>query len=792
MKKVCYLLLTALLLFVTSAMAQLPVKKMDNVPGIKSVRVKISELKMQQNNEPNPGKIKEVKEMPLRSSLTTFKKLNEIINNRRHQSLKAPDEGSNGEEQPMQVPILSSNTGPETIWSNFLASTFNEAIGVPPDPNGDVGPSQVVAMMNAGIKVFEKRGVTDPPLTTPSGTSDKEPKAQLFIPLDNFFSPVLPSGSYTSDPHVRYDRLSKRWFIDAIEVNESFENNFVFLAVSDGDRITDSSSFNYFAFPSAIFPFDPNVSFLPFLDFPSLGVDKNSVLIGGDAFFDDSINTVAYIIDKKGLINGQIGGAIAVVGSYDFNTGNSWGMYAPQGAQNGDAKAPKSFFAGVSFHQFGFEPLPYGEINLVTIGYNAHNIPNSFSETSFKVDRFNFPRVITAPGSLIFIDPNDTKLLNAAIYTNKFTKKASLWTAHAIGVNQWGNYVPDSVFNNEARTASRFYEFADIYTGPTIKQHGTLFDNTQSNGRKAVNFFDPSIASNGQGQALLGGTTASFMQYLNVFIAGHNYKASAGSLSSPQKATTTGAIYDLFSPRWGDFSQTVVDPEDDQTMWTFQEYTATDGNFGVRAVQIKAPPPATPMPVGTLSNGRDTTVSIIGVSVNNSGFFDPGNDTAGPGYNRLTVKTTGGITADVVSFINPTKFRLHLNIKNKTPGTYTLVITNPDGQVVTTDFTLISSSSLVTQHSLNNTLTNLINTTTIYPNPTSGEVTMAIDAVKAAKGNILLLDVNGKKMLERNLTLNKGTNETTLSLAGLSNGTYIAAIYDANNVLIATHVVVKQ
>src|SRR5438093_8742953 len=46
--------------------------------------------------------------------------------------------------------------------------------------------------------------------------------------------------------------------------------------------------------------------------------------------------------------------------------------------------------------------------------------------------------------------------------------------------------------------------------------------------------------------------------------------------------------------RWGDYSQTWVDPSDDQTLWTFQEYCPARNTWATRAIQLKAPPPATP------------------------------------------------------------------------------------------------------------------------------------------------------------------------------------------------------
>ena len=67
-------------------------------------------------------------------------------------------------------------------------------------------------------------------------------------------------------------------------------------------------------------------------------------------------------------------------------------------------------------------------------------------------------------------------------------------------------------------------------------------------------------------------------------------------------------------------------------------------------------------------------ITLEGVDVDNRGFFDPGKEKGGPGYNRLKVKSTGGVTVSDIQFINPTKISFKLNIKGKAPGSYTLKV----------------------------------------------------------------------------------------------------------------------
>ena len=54
--------------------------------------------------------------------------------------------------------------------------------------------------------------------------------------------------------------------------------------------------------------------------------------------------------------------------------------------------------------------------------------------------------------------------------------------------------------------------------------------------------------------------------------------------------------------RWGDFSSTVVDPLDDLSLWTLQEYAATNNNWGTwwGEVSMGGPTPTqSPTPTAT-------------------------------------------------------------------------------------------------------------------------------------------------------------------------------------------------
>jgi hypothetical protein len=134
--------------------------------------------------------------------------------------------------------------------------------------------------------------------------------------------------------------------------------------------------------------------------------------------------------------------------------------------------------------------------------------------------------------------------------------------------------------------------------------------------------------------------------------------------------------------RWGDFSQTVVDPADDQTLWTFQEYADAVNSWGVRVMKLIAPPPATPASASPSSIRRGVAsidVTITGTSSGGSAFFDPG-----AGFpNRIAASLSGGVTVNSTTFVNPTTVTINISTVGAPVGPKDVTIVNPDTQAQT-------------------------------------------------------------------------------------------------------------
>jgi len=540
---------------------------------------------------------------------------------------------------------------PQTIGTSFLAMKVSESGYIPPDTQGDVGPTQVLAVSNGRIKVFSKAGVL----------------GGLNSDLDVFFNSVR-NGAAVVDPHIRYDRLSGRWIV--IGINVQAAPNRVVIAVSSGSTITNSASFTFFQFtenlPGAI---------SGFADYPTLGVDKNALYIGMNMF--NAAGTAflgcnGYVINKANLI----GGTLTTTAFTFWTNGVDSGPYTPQGVDNDDPSAAEGYFIGVNSSFYGSLIIR----RVVTPGGTPSLSANLSVTTPTTTAAINVPCLGTsAPG----LDPTDWRLFAAMIHKNKISGAITLWTAHHFQVNSSG--VAD---NAGGRQGNRWYEISNLTTAPTLVQSGTMYDPAVSNPRS---FLFPSVAMSGQGHMAIGSSIGGTGTRAESIVAGRYRTDAAGTQQAFTLAQSSTTAYNLIAGdgriRWGDYSQTVVDPNDDQTMWTFQEYCDATNSWGVRAIQLKPPPPATPSAssiTDILTDQPSVNIVITGTSVSGSEFFDPGADAGGPGFtNHIAAAISGFVNVSSITFIDPTHVALTISTIGTPVGLKNVTIYNPDGQLVT-------------------------------------------------------------------------------------------------------------
>ena len=634
---------------------------------------------------------------------------------------------------------------PQSLGVSFTGGTLTDTGAFPPDCEGAVGPTQFVVFINGLIRTFNKS----------TGMAD----GIMNVSPDVFFSPVMTPVTppvvlnFTSDPQVRYDRLSGRWFMTIIDVPcknstcTKTAGNRVLIAVSDAASagvITPSTVWSLHFFQSD--PFN-------FLDYPSLGVDSKALYIGGNMF--DSTGTQflgcnGYVVNKALLLGGS-----TVVTEFAGMVPNllSDGPSSPRGVDNYDPTSNEGYFIGVS-------NLNFGSIMIRRIGDPggsptiSANIPLTVNATTSPIPVAHLGNTGGTGGRL---DAIDDRLFAAHI------RNGRLWTAHNIGVDASGVAGGTTTGSGTRRDAVRWYELSGIRSAdnggvPIVVESGTIFD-TSATVLTARQYWIPSVMVSGQGHVALGFSTAGTTFHADAATTGRLASDPAGTTESIAQYTSTSSAYNptgAGSPRrWGDYSLTTLDPIDDMTMWTIQEYCNVSNSYGCRAVKLIAPPPATPSSAPPVAAGlASTSVVVTGTQVAGSGFFDPGPDLAAPAlpFHHLSVVITNtGVfgnppTVNSASYIDPTHIQLDLNTTAadaSQPGQkYNVAVTNPDGQVVT------GNGVLEVDTAVNGVGAdaNAFRLESIVPNPTTGATRIAFSVAFQTAVRLSVVDVMGREV----------------------------------------------
>jgi len=570
---------------------------------------------------------------------------------------------------PMRGPARSVPRpyNPQTVGTSFLGAQLSESGFIPPDSIGDVGPTQILVAVNGRIKIFDKAGNL----------------GGLNTSTNTFFNSVR-NGVGVSDPHVRYDRLSGRWFITIINVPAQGPNR-VLIAMSSGSTITGTSSFTFFQFQQDFGAFNSDTN--GFADYDTLGVDKFALYLGVNMFDQTGtsfLGTSGFVVNKANLIANTL-----TVTAFRQMAGNACpggaGPTSPQGVSTDDPSATEGYFIGPDLCFFS-------RLQIRRVG-NPGGSPTLSGNLTVSVPKTRLPIDQVQPGTPVTLDALDDRLFAAAIHNNKITGVSTLWTAHNIQVDTGGVACgpPDpSPCSGGGRNGSRWYQIGNLTGTPALLQSDTVFDSASTN---PLGYWIPSVAMSGQGHMAIGTSRAGASAangFASIAVAGRLRTDTSDTTQAPtlaQPSSTAYLVQAANNQRWGDYSQTVVDPTNDQTLWTFQEYCLASNSWGVRAIQLMAPPPATPSsanPSSLACGQASVSVAVTGTSSGGSEFFDPGPDTGGPGFqNHIAGAITGGVAVNSATFVDPTHVTLNLSTVGASVGTKSVTITNPDGQQAT-------------------------------------------------------------------------------------------------------------
>src|SRR3954464_2983423 len=418
-------------------------------------------------------------------------------------------------------PRLTPRSLIHTTGLAFNGATLTDTGAFPPDSMGSVGPSQFIVAVNGRIRSFTKTGVAD-------GVLNADPD----VFFASVMTPVTPPVvlTFTSDPQIRYDRFTARWFLSIIDVpctNATCTTTAVnrwMVAVSDAASagvITPSTVWTFFFFQT-----DASGDFC---DYPSLGIDVNALYVGCNVFSGAGafVGTNGYVVRKSTTLGV---GPLTVTMFANMAAGAGAGPESPRGVDNFDATATEGYFVGpdnATFSTIMFRRVSNPGSLTPTISANISVTVPTTTLSGTQTIRL-VQHAGNTGGNNGLLDTLDDRFYQAMI------RNGRLWAAHNFTVTNAGVASTAAA----SRNAARWYEFQNLTTTPTLVQSGTVFDNAATRAA-ARQYWIPSVVVTGQGHAVLGATMAGTPVGATPVYVGRLSGDTLGTMTGPP---TTAAV----------------------------------------------------------------------------------------------------------------------------------------------------------------------------------------------------------------------------------------------------------
>ncbi|MCK6473888.1 MAG: hypothetical protein L6R28_19370 [Planctomycetes bacterium] len=433
-----------------------------------------------------------------------------------------------GAEDGASAPPAGSRTSagsraPTWPGAAFLALPDNNT-SIPPDTNGAVGPTHLMVTCNTQVRIQQRDGTV---LST--------------VGLSTFWASTGNPSVF--DPKVLYDPFADRWMFTAT-ANARSANSSVMIGVSQTSDPTGNWN---------LFRIDADGANQVWADFPTIGfnnkwiaVSANMFTLSGDSFGRCNL----WVFDKNGLYTQNQ----ANFTLFQDNTGGA----TLNPALTYDNSENTLFVLDV----FNTSNLRISTVTgsvdaeVYTTGTDFANSPQSWGFAAP-----GFADFLPQMGTASKIDAGDHRLRNT-VYRN-----GSLWTAHTV-------FLPPGAVT---RAAIQWWE-VNPATGAVL-QRGRLEDATNTK-----HFAYPSIAVNQNDDMMIGYSRFGADQFAS---ANYAMRLAADGANTLRQDTVfkegEAPYFKTFGGsrnRWGDYSNTVVDPVNDDDIWAIQEYAGTpSGGF---------------------------------------------------------------------------------------------------------------------------------------------------------------------------------------------------------------------
>jgi hypothetical protein len=435
-----------------------------------------------------------------------------------------------------QTATIGLNFTGTDLAEEFVTS-FNETgidVGaIPPDTMGSVGPNHIVELINGHYTVYNKN------------TGAVLSRSRMHTFWNNAFSnagtATATTGSF--DPRIIYDKHSSRWYAVAVD-NANTADSRLLVAVTTGSDPTAASAWRGFTI-------DADSAGTRWADFPMLGLNASGMFVATNMFDVSggavlSQTTSVYGIPKSSLIGAtpSISGAAKVENINQSLTGFT--MQPVYDLDNGA-----------------------GALNALS----AYDMPNGLLARSVYPSNFFTSPSLDTTSPLISVTPRAAPLSahQPAGFADNVHTGFDRFSSHV--VQRGGHLWAVQSYNAGGRVGIAWYRI-DPATD-TVVASGTITD-------PARDLYYPSIAVNANLDVVIGFSASSDTEFISSYaVVGDTTGASTtfGSFIFV-KAGVDGyqRLDGIGRNRWGDYSNVVVDPSDENTFWIFQEFVDADRN----------------------------------------------------------------------------------------------------------------------------------------------------------------------------------------------------------------------
>jgi hypothetical protein len=434
----------------------------------------------------------------------------------------------------------------------------------PPDTQVAAGPNHVFEVDNVAGRIFNKSGT-------------------LITSLDlNTFFHLNPKTLFSSDPRIRYDTFSNRWFASMLSLDNdtigNAHNGQINLAVSmTSDPI---QGFNVYVFPTA--------GTVP--DQPGLGFNDDKVVVTAARFScSPNCNSGPYegnefvVWDKAALIAGS---KAIDTQLFTLPPGNSDSSIQPAKSRSSTPTLFMASASGTALEVFALTGVPGASAGVTA------------AATDMTIRNLAVPPAARQQGSSRLVDTGDSRIQDAVYRNGEF------WIAGNSGCVPAGD--------SSLRACMRYIEVTT--QNMAVNQD---FDFGNSN---AYDYY-PAIDLDNAGNLLTAFTQSSASELPSGYINARLATDPADTLGTATLFRAGTSPY--LGRRWGDYSGAGIDPADESSVWVAAEYSSSSAtpNWETWIAQVHAgsgPPLPTPSPTPGSMHLSTTHLKFGNVPVNSS------------------------------------------------------------------------------------------------------------------------------------------------------------------------------